>query len=134
MFLRQNVVFFSRGHRSKFVWSCWKHTKYLLKKIAYIVLPQIGDRVSISQIRIDGSSCPPAEATKRSLGEIPIAATEAWWSWWLPTWLKFVVSQIMTWTYKKILIIHRFYILLYTFKETYVQMRKLKCVMKWIIG
>ena len=41
-------------------------------------LPQIGDFASMSQIRIVGSSRPPAEATKRSFGEIPMAATEAW--------------------------------------------------------
>ena len=48
------------------------------KQKTFLVLPQIGVFASMSQMRIDGSSWPPAEATKRSLGEIPIAATEAW--------------------------------------------------------
>ena len=68
----------------------------------FLVLPQMGVFASMSQIRIDGSSWPPAEATKRSLGEIPIAATDAWWSKWLPTLVLLLVLQTMTCTWNQL--------------------------------
>ena len=54
----------------------------------------------MSQTHTFGSSSPPAEATKRSLGEMPTAATDARCSKCCPIAFNEFVSQMITCTYK----------------------------------
>ena len=77
------------------MWMIWKY-----KWIIDFYLLHIGVLVSMSQTQTFGSSSPPAEATNRSFGEIPTAATDARCNKCWPTALNVAVSQIITCTYK----------------------------------
>ena len=68
--------------------------------IPKLYLLHIGVLDSMSQTHTFGSSSPPAEATKRSLGEMPTAATDARCSKCCPIAVKEFVSQMITCTYK----------------------------------
>ena len=64
-----------------------------------LLSPLNGIFVSTSQTIIEASSRPPAETTKRSLGEISTATTEAWCKQYTPTRVKVLQSQTITSTW-----------------------------------